>query len=455
MRRTPIPLPNSPPAVAAEPTPVPRVRPRAAAAIPALALILALGLTSLFAGPAAAAASTADAEVAFAFGLAAFHRGDYEEAVERLTQAVEADPENEAARAWLERARRAAAGEEPAAEPAPPAVPLDRFGEVPPWELELRASYGNDSNPALLADGVIYAGPGGALFDGPESDTVIAGGARIAVAPVRGETVTVSLVGEAYQAVFDELDFLDFTRLGAAGQLAWGGDPSGFLAGPLGYLRVPIANPRFGLLLQGALTEDELDGDGYVSTTAAAASLFVRQGAVGATRLSAAYRDEDFDNDAAGVFEASGTETEAELEQTFYLGARHRFLRLVAAAGERDAGAAFDGSSVGGRAELALPLGEAWTLTLAGGVEQVEFDGVESNPLFGVFPVDEAREDSIVRLGAALSWAVTPRFLLTARAARTDRDTDLGPVAEQFFDFDYERTVVAVGFRWSWLGGAR
>jgi len=454
MRRTTI-RTTSPPAVAAQPIPVRRAQPQAAAAIPAVALILALGLTSLLAAPAALAASTADAEVAFAFGLAAYHRGDYEEAVERFTEAVEADPDSETARAWLERARRAAAGEEPAAEPAPPAVPLDRFGEVPPWEFELRASYGNDSNPALLADGVVYVGPGGELFDGPESDTVIAGGARLAVAPVRGDTVTVSLVGEGYQAVFDEFDFLDFTRLGAAGQIAWGGDPAGFLAGPLGYLRVPIANPRFGLLLQGALTEDELDGEGYLSTTAAAASLFVREGAAGTTRLSATYRDEDFDNDAAGVFEASGTETEAEIEQTCYLGARHRFLRLAAAAGERDAGAAFDGSSVGGRAELALPLGEAWTLTLAGGVERVEFDGVESNPVFGIFPVDEAREDSIVRLGAALSWAVTPRFLLTARAARTDRDSDLGPVAEQFFDFDYERTVVAVGFRWSWLGGAR
>jgi hypothetical protein len=415
---------------------------------PLLALVLVLGLA-----PAAAAAS-ADAEVAFAFGLAAYHRGDFAEAAERFAAAVEADPANEAARAWLERARRRAAGEaEPAA--VPPEPRLDRFGGVPPWELELRASIGEDSNPALLADGVLYAGPGGALFDGPESDTVLAAGARVAVAPVRGETVTVSLAGEAYQAAFDELDFLDFARFGAAAQLAWGGDPSGFLAGPLGYLRVPIANPRSGFLLQGAVSDDELDGEGYATTTAAAASLFVREGTAGATRLSAVHRDQDFDRDGSGVFEASGTEAEAELEQTIYLGARHRFVRLAAAAGERDAGAAFDGSSLRGRAELALPLGEEWTLTLAGSVERVEFDGVESNPLFGIFPVDEAREDTLARFGAALSWAVTPRFLLTARAVTTDRDADLGPVAEQFFDFDYERTVVAVGFRWSWLGGAR
>jgi len=487
MRTTTIPPRMPPPATAANGFPMPRVAaptdgfpvpppaaPRAADAFPvtprsaravrsplltaaAVRLVLAILLAAAFVLPAAAAAASADAEVAFAHGLAAYHRGDYAEAAERFAAAVEADPADETARAWLERARRRAAGEEEpaAAAPAPPATTLDRFGEVPPWEFDLRASIGDDSNPALLADGVVYAGPGGTLVDGPESDTVIAAGARLAVAPVRGGAVTVALVGEAYQAAFDTFDFLDFTRFGAAGQIAWGGDASGFLAGPLGYLRVPVANPRFGLLLQGAVTEDELDGEGYVSTTAAAASLFVREGAAGTTRLSAAYRDQDFDRDAAGVFEASGTETEAELEQTFYLGARHRYLRLAAAAGERDAGGAFDGSSVRGRAELALPLGEAWTLTLAGGVERIEFDGVESNPLFGIFPVDEAREDTLARIGAALSWSVTPRFLLTARAVYTDRDADLGPVAEQFFDFDYERTVVAVGFRWSWLGGAR
>lgn len=400
-----------------------------------------------------AEAATADAEVAFAFGLAAYHRGDFDEAVERFAQAVEADPDDQAARAWLDRARRRAAGEDPAAPAAPEPPPLDAFGAVPPWEVELRASIGDDSNPALLADGVLYAGPDGALFDGPESDVVIAAGLRAAVAPVRGGEWTLALVGEAYQAVYDELDFLDFGRLGAAAQLAWGADPSGFLAGPLGYLRVPIGNPRFGLLLQGALADDELDGEGYAATGSAAASLFWRQGAAGATRLSAVYRDQDFEGDGSGAFEASGTETEAEIEQTVYLGARNRFVRLAAAAGERDAGAAFDRSSVGGRAELALPLGAAWTLTLAGGAERTEYDGVESNPLFGRFPVDEAREDTVTRLGAALSWALTPRFLLTGRAAYTDRDADLGPVAEQFLDYDYERTVVAVGFRWSCLGG--
>lgn len=419
----------------------------------AVALAVALLAAPGAAAP-ARAATNADAEVAYAFGLAAYHRGDYAEAAERFAEAVAADPDDEAARAWLERARRAAAGE--AAEPPRPATPpLDRFGEVPPWEFELRASFADDSNPLLLADGVLAVVPGGsASFDGPESDTVIGAGVRAAVVPVRGGGGwTLALVGEGYQARYTDLDFLDYSRLGAAGQLAWGADPGGFVAGPLGYLRVPIGNSRFGFLLQAAASEDEVDGDGYRSTTAAAGSLFWRQGAAGATRLSAAYYDEEFDLDGSGIFEASGTVTEVELEQTFYLGARNRTLRLSGTAGERDAGAAFDSSTAAARAELALPLSDAWTLTLAGGAERIEFDGVESNPLYLIFPVDEAREDSITRVGAVLSWAVRPRFLVTGRAAYTDRTADLGPVAEQFFDFDYQRTVVAVGFRWSFLGG--
>lgn len=430
---------------------------RARRALPTALLALAVAAAPWTAATEAASApAEADAEVAFAFGLAAFHRGDYEEAAERFAAAAEADPEDEDARAWLERARRAAAGE--AAGPLALAVPrVDAFGGVPPWEVDLRASIGDDSNPFQIADGVVALSPDGTeVFRGPESDTVIGLGARAALVPVRGRGGwTLALVGEGYQALYDRLDFLDFTRLGATAQLAWGGDPAGFLAGPLGYLRVPQGNPRFGLLLQGGLGEDELDGDGFVSTTAAAASLFVRQGAAGATRLSAAWRDEDFDRDGSGAFEASGTLVEAEVEQTFYLGRRERFVRLAAGAGERDAGAAFDASTAGGRAELALPFGDGWTLTLAGGLDRVEYDGVESNPLFGSFPVDEAREDTIIRLGAALSWALAPRFVLTGRVSWSDRDADLGPVAEQFFDLDYERTVAAVGFRWSFLGGAR
>lgn len=441
-------------------------------------------------------AAAADAEVAFAFGVAAYHRGDFEEAVERLGAAVAADPGDGTARYWLglarlelgdgaraeselaaardaerpprvdperlrrdlARARAVAAGREPAPTPPPAAATrgLDRFGELPAWELELRGAVGDDSNPALVADGVLSVAPDGTLLDGAEADRVIQLGGRFDLRPVRRGDWTLGLAVAADRALYDELDFLDFTRLAGTVHLAWGGDPAGFLSGPLGSTRVPVGHRRAAFLLQAGVSDDELDGEGLATTSRLAGSLFLRQGAVGTTRLSAAYADEDFDDDGSGDLEASGTVTEAAVEQTFYLGPRNRYLRLSATAGERDAGAAFDSSHTRAGAELGLPLGDAWTLSLVGGWSAVDYDGVESNPLFGFLPVDEVREDSTVRLAAVLSWAVTPRLLLVARGARTDRDADLGPVAEQFFDFDYERTVVAVGFRWFFLpGGAR
>lgn len=436
-------------------------------------------------------AQNADAEVATAFGLAAYHQGNFEEAAERFAAAVAADPGDGTASYWLglahvalgngpqavealqrareadrppqvdprrleqdlARARGLAAGEEPTApEPPAPAGSLT-FGELPAWELELHGSAGNDSNPLLLADDVLNLTPDGTFLDGPESDSVTSVGARFEVRPVRNGPWTVALVGEGSQTLFGDFDFLDFRRLRATAQAAWGGDAAGFLAGPLGYLRVPQGNGSLGFLLQGSWTDDTLDGDGYATTTAASASLFWRQGAKGTTRFSATFRDLDFDGDGSGAFEGSGTETEGEVEQTFYLGRRDRFFSLAIAAGERDAGEAFRRSFSRGGATLGLPLGRRFTLTLTGSVEQIDFDEVESNPLFGIFPVDEIREDRITRLGAVLRCAVTPRFLVFGSVSASDRDADLGIVAEQFFDYDYQRTVATVGFRWYFLGG--
>lgn len=458
-----------------------------------VALLAALAPALPPVAAAAAADSAADAEVAFAFGLAAYHRGDFDEAAELLGRAAAAAPDDGTARYWLglallargdgdgaareieaalgaaepprvdrqrvrgdlERARRAARGEA-AGETPPPAATAGPagFGDVPPWELELSASYGDDSNPLLLADGALALAPGGGVFDGPQSDAVAGFGLRAAVTPLRARRGwTLSLVGEGDAALYDELDFLDYRRLAGSLHLVWGDDPAGFVAGPLGFSRAPLGHRRAALLLQAGVADEEVDGEAYRTTTSAAAALVVRQGGAAASRLSLAYHDQEYDADGSGPFEASGTVTEAGLDQTFYLGRRDRFLRFGVRAGERDAGAAFDASRTGGRAELALPLGAAWTLTLAGGVEQVDFDGVESNPAYLLFPVDEARDDTVTRLGAALSWAATPRLLVTARAGRTDRDSDVGPVAAQFFDLDYERTVVAVGVRWFLLGG--
>jgi hypothetical protein len=422
-------------------------------------LIGTLGLPS----PAVAAddSSVSDAEVSFAFGLAAYHRGDYEEAEKRFEEALAANPDHPSAGAWLQRAQEArearaarAGGSVEDGPPAPSPDSLSGFGALPPWELELRAAVARDDNALLLSDDSQATVPDHGTFDGPTSDTVAQLGARFELRPLRGSAGwTLGLVGEGYQALYNDLDFLDFTRLQGGLSLAWGGDPAGFTTGPLGYLRVPETHRRLGLLLQARVTDDSLDGDGLLTSTAVSGSIFFFEGGAGLTRLSATVTDQDYSDDGGGAFEASGTVTEAELAQTFYFGPRNRFLRLTAAAGQRDAGEAFDEDRMRGGGELALPLSASWTLTLWGSVEQRERDNVESNPLFGIFPGDEAREDTLSRVGVSLSWAVKPRLLLTVRGVRTDRDADLGPVTEQFLDLDYQRTVVAVGLRWFFLGG--
>lgn len=477
----------------------PRLRlPPLLRASPLLLTLLGAGVITGVAAPAGAsttAARVGDAEVAFALGLAAYHRGDSATAAARFAEAVAADPGDGTARYWLGLARLAqgdgsgavdaltaaqraerpprvdaarrradldAAGRLAAGEAVSAVAPPDThraaraagLGALPPWDLELRAEIAADSNPALLAENAIYVDPSGKLLDGPQSDTTTHLGARLAFTPLRGAGGwTLALVAQGEQSLHGDLDFLDLRRLSGTASLAWGGDPGGFLNGPLGYLRILPANRRTALLLQVAIDDDALDGDAYDTTTSFAASLFLRPGARGTTRLSGLFRDQSFDRDRTGIYEASGTVVEGELEQTFFFGQRNRFLRLAAAAGQRDAGAAYDASILRGRAELALPLNAAWTLTFFGVYEDRDYDGVESNPLFGLFPVDEARHDTTARGGASLVWAVTPRLLLTSRVATVDRRADTGPVAEQFIDLDYRRTEVALGLRWFFLGG--
>lgn len=450
------------------------------------------------ASPAAAATSRAAAEVAFLQGLRALQQGDAAAAVARFSTAVEGDPDDGSARYWLglahlrqgdaaaaiaafeaslaaarpprvgrervradlERARRALDRGTAAAEPAPLpsyAGDVDRFGRVPRWEVDLATAAGGDSNPALVADGTTALPLDLDLADlsvGPDGDRLTQVAVRAEVRPVvdRGG-VTLGLVARGEAERYADRTFLDRDRFAAVMQLAVGGDPAGYLTGPLGHARVPFAGGRSALLAQAGFTADGIDGRGFRRTGTLGFGWVVREGARAATQLDLSWRREDYDRDGSGAYERSGTAVRAGLSQTFYLGRRSRFFRLGVAAGKRDAGAAFDATVGEAHAALALPFGRRVLLWLEGGVERTDYDHLESNPLFPFFPGDRTRDDRLSRVGAVLTWAATPRLLVTARAARTDRATDLGPAAAPFLDLDYGRTVVAVGIRWSVLGG--
>ncbi|HMB52193.1 MAG TPA: tetratricopeptide repeat protein, partial [Thermoanaerobaculia bacterium] len=368
----------------------PHRNPRGAPAL----LFAALLLVPLAALPAAAEepGNLAAAEVGFAFGVAAFNRGDYETAVEELESAAAAAPDDGRIHHWLglahladgdpqaaqaaleaalaadlpndayrarvrsdlERARSATAGESAALEaPELGFATRDGYGDLPPWELRLFAGYGEDDNPLLLQDGDFRALPGGGFVTGPESDTLLRLGIR----------------GELLDSRYSDFDFLDLQTLSATASLAWGGDPAGFLAGPLGYTRVPLGRPTVSLLLQAGWSEDSLDGDSFVTRVEAGGALTVNEGRSAATRLSAAWSDRDYEIDGVDAFERSGTTLSAGVDQLFFFGERHRYVSFGVGAREVDAGEAFDASSLDLHGELSLPFGSRWRLLLGAGQE--------------------------------------------------------------------------------------
>jgi len=402
----------------------------------------------------------ADAEVAYARGLLALHEGRPEQAVTLFEEALAGNPDHPNAQTYLDYARRLAAGEE-AAEPTREERP---FGDVPTWEIGLALFAGNDSNPALLAADTVavpFEGTAADAIVGDESDRFTQLDLRAAVHPLvdRGGW-TLGLVGEGHQTLFGDLGSLDLSRTRGTVHLSYGGDPMGYLAGPLGWVRVPYDDRPVAVLFQLGAASDRLDGQTWRDELAAAISITFREGRALATRVGASYRDHDFEQG----FEANLTEDEVSLipqdfselelsaDQYFYLGRRNRYLRVGAASGTRSTqpgvGLDQDASTLAASAELGLPLGRRFTLWLAGSWRKVDFDQVESNPLFPFFFTDKPREDTTTRLVAVASWTLKPRLLLTGRIARIDRTADIGPAAEELLDLDYQRTVVSLGVRW-------
>lgn len=402
----------------------------------------------------------ADAEVAYARGLLALHEGEVDDAVRLFEEALAANPEHEDAPAYLDYARRLARGEaatEPGREERP-------FGDVPTWEIGLGLLAGNDSNPAMLQGDTVATPFEGTVADaivGDESDSFTQLDLRAAAHPLvdRGGW-TLGLVGEGHQTLFGDLDFLDLSRTRGTVHLSYGGDPLGYLAGPLGWVRVPYDDRPVAVLFQLGAAFDRLDGQTWRDELAAAVSVTFREGRALATRLGVSYRDHDFEQgfetdlaeDEVSLIPQDHSEVELSVDQFFYLGRRNRHVRVGVSAGDRstDSGIGLDqdASTLGARVEVGLPLTRRFTLGLAGSWRNVDFDKPESNPLFPFFFTDRPREDTTTRLAAVASWVLKPRLLLTGRVARIDRDTKIGPAAEELLDLDYDRTVVSVGIRW-------
>jgi len=396
-------------------------------------------------------APLADAELAFARGVLAFHDGDLAAAREHFEEALRLAPGDPDARGWLELTRRHLdRPAEAALAPRPEwAGDFAVLPEAPRFEGRLYVGVGADSNPNLMPDDLVLATPGGDPVDGAEEDTLLLADARVAFQAVDQEA------GRAYgvvlrggQALHDEFDYLDLGRVEAVAHLALGEDPLGYLTGPFGYARAPFGRSRFALLVQAGAAKDWLDGEGFADRLLAGAAVAINEGGRGQTRIELSYRDADFDGDPAGSLEEilgrSGDELRGELAQVLFFGRRNRYLRLGVAAGERDAGAAFDASSVEALAEASLPLAARWTLYLDGAFRRDDYDERVSN-LFN--PGGDPREDEELRLGGSLLFRATERLFVSGRAAWIDHEIDM-PGGFSTPDLSYERTVATVGLTW-------
>lgn len=413
------------------------------------------GLAVLLA-PLAAAANApllALSEIAFTEGLMAFDKGRYEEAAERFSEAARLNPQAGSPLDWrrlaLLRLGQTAEGENTPVDVEPPEWrPVRAIDDRGLWEGSVGLSAAADSNPNLLSDELSLppsgAGPG-ELVRGEEADEAALLGARVGIYPFHArEGLSLGITLDARRSFHQGFGFLDLGQARGAVQLAFGGDPLGYLEGPLGHTRVPFADSRFQVLLQAGGTSYHLDDASYLRTWEGAASLTFHETGATATRLDLAWSDRDFSGEGLADERRSGEDLAVEASQLFFFGRRDRFLRLGALAGDRRAGRAFSASVAGGSAELSLPVALRWTVHLEGGVREEEYDHPESN-LFS--PSREPRKDTTTRTALTLVWAATERLRWTARGTWVDRDSNVD-LGEAFPDLKYRRMIASVGLSW-------
>ena len=449
----------------------------------ALACLLISVCASPGYGAAADPAQSTAAKVALVHGILAFEEGDYERAARLLEEAVARDPQDGSALHWLGltylKLGRAADAEsrlvasldakQPSAagkarvnadlalarslaretEPRIPDIEppqeslLARDPLAPrPWRAQADLGLGEDSNPGLLpetATGLPLLGDGPTVA---RSDTFGQLDLRLDLVPFYdrgGWSMGARLAaGRSFHQDFDDLDLTSF-----AGNvsLAWGADPSRFLAAPLGSVAVPPGTSRVAVVLQGGVVDLRLGDQPYLRVVEADASLQVRETVTTATRFDLAIRDRSFDRDGPQPRRRSGGEVSLGASQSFRL--RRANVRLGVLGGERGGGKAFRSSFVGAVGELSLPVSGTGTLFLSGTWRDESFSDPESR--LGTFGAD--RDDSLWTIAAASVWRLNDRLRWNAGGSYSRNDSNL-ELAGGGSLFDYRRFTVSTGLSW-------
>jgi hypothetical protein len=428
-----------------------------------------------------AAQSTA-AKVVLVHGILAFEEGDYQRAAKLLEEAAARDPQDGTALHWLGltylklgRAKDAEAqlaaslnarrppwagkdrvnadlelARSLAQEDEPRIPDIELPQERPPlrdplalrrWSAQGGISLGGDSNPGLLPETVT----GLPLAGGPPaaaSDTIGQLDLRLDLVPFYdrgGWSSGASLVGG--RSFHQEFDDLDLTSLAGNFSLAWGGDPSRFLSGPLGSVSVPPGANRVSFVLQGGAFDLRLGGEPYLRVVEGGATFFVRQSARTATRFDVAVRDRSFQQDGSEPFRRSGDEVALGLSQS--LQHRRANVRLGLVAGERGGGKAFASSFRGALAELSLVLSEPWTVLLSGVWRDESFAHPESR----LGAPGANRDDTFWSIAGASIRRMNDRLRWNAGGSYSRNDSNLEGGAGAPL-FDYRRITVSTGFTW-------
>jgi tetratricopeptide (TPR) repeat protein len=398
-------------------------------------LLFAMFLASSVAPAFAAERSTAVAEVAFTYGVRAYNHGDFAEAARLFREALEADPSYPDVRQWLDLAERRQR-EGAAAVAAPGFAGLLPLRDQPPFDLRLGATYGTDSNPAELPKDAIAVGSSIGTLKGEVKDKVTDLDLRAGVYPFYGRSGwSLGLTGQAKAARFKDLDFLNERQWSAAVQLAWGSDPLGYLTGPLGYTRVPFGASRVSFLLQAGRTDTRVNGNALETADEAALALVWRETPATATQIELdGQKRDDLDGLRKPDFWSVGA------SQLFFLGQRNRYLRIGALHGQETHGLDGDTASDGGTAELTLPLGDRWTLQLAGSHSRDKIERPTAS-----------FTDTTEKVAGVLTWQVAPHLFVIGRGSWAKRDSTLNLLISNPLNFrDYQRTTASLGLQWLW-----
>jgi tetratricopeptide (TPR) repeat protein len=335
--------------------------------------------------------------------------------------------------------------EPPVVAPPYPGSPLACAGSPPRWEgrLALEASY--DSNPGLLPADATFLPLTGTRPAGTASG---AGGdldLRLENHPFYGRGGwSLGLGAAGHRSAYRNQGDLDLSLAGGFVQLAWGEDPRGYLAGPLGYTRVPEGEGRLGLLLQAASTWTRLGTADFLRLAGGAGSLTVRGPGSTATRIDLGATRLRFAGDLAGDLRRSGSELAAGVSESWFSGRHGGYLRAAASGGARQAGASFAYRFVEGTVEAGAPPVAGWTLSLQATRRQERFDHPQSS---FTEPAGPPRSDAIWWASVAAVRMLGQHLACTARAAyiRRNSNVELPGLPPPF---EYRRTTAGLGVTW-------